>query len=212
MADLVTYRKEFLQASEALDGLGGDAAGHESALTESHRGAAVCAPLSVEELVGWCQLTSGKAPAPPVSLGRLLEKLNPELPVARQRDDIVEKVCLLGDTLHAFLNIRPFGEHTGRIGRLLAAYLATCLRIPIVIFREREQEEIARGIEDRLAMRCYFAAKVREAILDLQGNLLLRQESYGSADRFGTVDGRSLLLEWNELLDARDRWARGVEN
>jgi hypothetical protein len=212
------YLIEFLAESNALEGLSepagtldATATGHSAAPMDSQRRAEARTPLQAEVLVRWHRQVTDGAPltGPRPALAALLRDLISSLNRG-QPTKIADVVQLIADSFHRFYAIKAFPDANGQVGRLLANYIATCCGAPILIFRRKDRRELARGINDILAMRLYVAAKLREAIYDEEGNLMLRTKSFGSTDVYRAPQGRTILLEWHELLDACDGWRSGA--
>jgi hypothetical protein len=211
------YLMEFLTENSALEGLseppgalGPTPTGHGAALMDSQKSAADRRPLHVEDITRWQnQLTGSLSTVTSKALTELVEDINNNLGPSRP-SSIVDVVQLIADSLHRFHAINPFPSANGRLERLLANYIATFCAVPILIFRARERDQLADGFHDVVAMRLYVADKLREAVFDREGNLLLRDQAFGSTDSYRNPSGGTLLVEWHELLDACDVWrARG---
>ena len=119
--------------------------------------------------------------------------------------DYVGFVELLGDMLQRFEAIHPFVDGNGRTGRLLVAYIARYFGAPLPIFRASRREDFFSAHRSKLAMRCFLAELVREAIFH-HGELLYRQEEFQNADRYLGANGLDLTVEWHELVEAASGW------
>jgi Fic family protein len=215
MAEPLDHLLQFLNESNALDDASEkvDAGDHDhvSLLSDVLDMARRREPVAVADLVQWHSriLREPEVASVPQSLREMLQRLNAELARLERLAPAADVARSLADHLYTFHAIHAFPRSNGRVGRLLAGYIAAWAGVPILVFRRAERDDLSKGIQDKLAMRCYVAAKLREAIFDRSGNLMRRTEAYGSADRYRGQDGASsVLMEWHDLLDAVDEWRR----
>ena len=168
-------------------------------------------PLKVTDLSRWQSQITGMTPMTGTqpALDALLRDLNSALRRG-QPDTACELVQLIADHFHRFCALKAFPAANAQVGRLFANYIAMYWGGPILIFRRQDQAELARGFKDVIAMRLYVADKLREAVYDSEGNLVLRTKSYGATNSYQTPGGKRLLVEWHALLDACKNWRAGM--
>ena len=142
----------------------------------------------------------------PMLLSCLIEDINKELALVKEKRGIDDPhFCkLLGESFQQFESIHPFADGNGRVGRLLANYIATfCGRTIIVFNSEKTQRNIYYKAHTSKAQMCAFMAdKIKEAVFGLKGELLLKfKESevdptvyYKSKD-----DQTKLAYRWHSL-------------
>lgn len=143
----------------------------------------------------------------PQLLLRLLADLNARVAPLPFHPNEVDAVDAMGEFFQRFEAIHPFVDGNGRTGRLLANYLATVYKLPLVVFRFSERETFYAAHRSKLAMRIFMADKIREAIYWPGKGLMLRDESTSSSDTYDdlTVERHKLIKkqrEWRALLES----------
>lgn len=146
----------------------------------------------------------------PVRLNALLAELRQQLAALPPYVGDVAVAKLIGDCCYGFAVLRPFTDGNGRIERLLANHLATACKCPLLVFPASERAAWDAAHLSRYHMRCFIADKLRECVYAIDGTLLPRSRSYGATDLYED-QGKSLRVEWHELLAARKRWSAGSD-
>lgn len=150
---------DFVRESDALQ-QASTQPGHRIALAEAQQRAHAGKPLDIPTLCSWQAHVAGIAvaavrPGTGPALQELLDEINERAAAAGE----AQAAELIGDWLYGFSTIDPFED--SRVGRLVAAYLATRCRVPVIVFRASDAAALdrARSIP---AMRALVADKLRE--------------------------------------------------
>ncbi|MEO7730239.1 MAG: Fic family protein [Kofleriaceae bacterium] len=137
----------------------------------------------------------------PQLIDALLADLNARVACLGPAPADFEAADALGEFLQRFEAIHPFVDGNGRTGRLLANYIATVHKLPIVIFRVSERAAFYQAHRSKMAMRVFMADKIREAIYWPGRGVLERQAVGASSDIY---DG--LVIERHDLLAKQNAW------
>lgn len=70
--------------------------------------------------------------------------------------DMLQVADICGEMLQRFEAIHPFVDGNGRVGRLIASYLLSFWRQPLVIFREADRDRFFDAHRSKAAMRLYM--------------------------------------------------------
>jgi len=207
MSDLEPRALELLAESDTLELHASP--GQLEAFLDAREAAQGRRSLTVEDLCAWQRLITGTVELrDPEALGRWLAELNAALaPIGRFESDVVV-AQLLGDHVHHFLELNPFGGGDGRVGRLVLNYIATWCQRPLIVVRAAERAALDAARSSALAMRCWMAEKLRETTVDLlrEGAVLERTRIGSNADLYARPGGGELIIERHDLLAACTRW------
>lgn len=112
----------------------------------------------------------------PTLIDALIERINEELHDQEKLKDDAEFCKFLGRSFQEFESIHPFGDGNGRTGRLIANYITTYCRRPIIVFNSEltERNSYIRAHDTSEKMVQFMAKKVQEAIFSSEGKILFK--------------------------------------
>lgn len=145
----------------------------------------------------------------PALFEKLINTLNKKLEEVGNKGDEVFVAALLGDIVQKFEKIHPFVEANGRVGQLIANYIASWFEYPIIVFRLSEKAEFYAAHDSPRSMRQFMAKKLQESIFDEEGRVLTLFENYGLSASYYNPDNpeaEKLLVEWHSLVEAMNQW------
>ncbi|MBA2368485.1 MAG: Fic family protein [Candidatus Protochlamydia sp.] len=130
--------------------------------------------------------------AVPTLLDHLVEQINEGLKDQKKLSDDTEFCKFLGSSFQKFESIHPFADGNGRTGRLLANYIATFCKRPIIVFSSemKEKNEYYAAHKSEKAMGYYMAKKIQETIFGFNGQILFRDKNFGTTTKYQSADGK----------------------
>jgi Fic/DOC family len=141
-----------------------------------------------------------------IKLNRFIERLNQNLSSMNSSNEGL-KVELIADTWYAFNKLEPFEKGNGLMARLLANFVTTWFRSPILVFCPHEVN-FEQNYQDLNQMCLYIAKKFREAVINSQGQLAMRQNTDTLNSLYVDSEGHRLTVQWNNLVEAEKRWSQ----
>ncbi len=184
--------------------------GHFAALVESQKSALECAPLSAKTIERWQYLlveesketlSTSDSDEEKESIETVINEVNTVLQDSKKLQDDVEYCKFIGDIFQKIRKNYPI--ESGRLGRLLANYIATYCHRPIMIFyaNKTEKSEYNEAVFSTEKMSVFIAKKVQEAIFGWYEEVLLKKEVLsGATSRYVSNNGKyQELYEWHSL-------------
>lgn len=139
----------------------------------------------------------------PTLFTNLIEKINEGLKDQEKLKDDSEYCKFLATTFFEFQKIHPFADGNGRTGRLIAIYIATFCKRPIIIFdsemiKRNRYYDAHKSPED---MTRFIAGKIQEVVFGLNNKLLVKKDQLsGATSLYQTEDGQyQEKYEWHVL-------------
>lgn len=139
----------------------------------------------------------------PALIDELLLDLNARVASLGPYPEDVDAADAIGTFLQRFEAIHPYVDGNGRLGRLIANYVAIVYTLPPIVFRVQERPAFYRAHRSKLAMRVFIADKIREAIYWPGRGVLERQSVGESSDVY---DG--IVVERHALLAKVREWSK----
>lgn len=145
----------------------------------------------------------------PTLLDALIERTNEVLKNYKHMDDVSFSI-FLGSTFLEFEKIHPFADGNGRVGRLIANYIATYYGRPIIVFNSEmiERNAYLRSHDSKEAMIIFMAQKIQEAVFGIDGKVLIRTKVLpgSSGEYVSEAGGQKTVVHWHHLANAVNTW------
>jgi hypothetical protein len=211
---------EFLAQSDALEGLptlnyredrnAVRGQGHVGALVAVLEATMAGGPLDLQRLASWCRMLRPDARivesgSPPEWLTRMNHAL--EAPPSHAS----EAVTVMAEALYALSHSNVYGLESGRMARLLLAYLTVSMARPVIIVRANETADWSVALKSPRALRLFLAKKVREAVADAAGARFEKTSGDSGTARYRSASGEEMLVDWHELTAAENAWCLATE-
>jgi Fic family protein len=128
----------------------------------------------------------------PTLLDHLVEQINEGLKEQEKLQDDTEFCKFLGRSFQKFESIHPFADGNGRTGRLVANYIATYCKRPIIVFSSeiKEKNEYYAAHKSEEAMGYFMAKKIQETLFGFNGQILFRNKDFGTTTNYQSADGQ----------------------
>jgi hypothetical protein len=139
----------------------------------------------------------------PTLLDALVEDINEKLRDPETLKDDASYCRFLGEAFQRFESIHPFVDGNGRVGRLIANYIATYAGKPLIVFKSeyRENNIYYKAHESPEAMAVFMAFKVQEAVFGINGQILIKRYASGLTGHYESIDGKTQEdVEWHPLF------------
>jgi hypothetical protein len=116
---------------------------------------------------------------------------------------------IIGELFQRFEAIHPLVDGNGRVGRLVANYLALFLGRMLIVFRADERPAFYAAHRSKPAMKLFVASKLREALVHpLSGQLLRRVGGDLATDIYASESGEESIMERHDVVPSLEDWAR----
>ena len=146
-----------------------------------------------------------------IRISELISKINSGIASinANEKPTDADKVQLIADSFQQFEAIHPFLDGNGRVGRLLANYIASRIKVPLIVFRESKKSNFYQAHKSKVAMRCFFAEQYIESVFFKKQIWYLERSPVSSYPlEYVNKLGKKMSIEWYALRNKVQDWTR----
>ena len=203
---------QFARESARLAGMESDA-GFISAAENTASSLERDVVLHVDDLKRWHEqmmpslVTSGGAD--PQRLEVSVREINEAMGQLPRFADAAAVVVAATKMMCTLTRHAPFPDGNLRLSRLIAHRTVLHAQMPPIIFRSSEHQAYIDANQSERAMRLYLGQKIREAVYDFKGEVLLCvsiPNAWSGVYRGESAPEKQVIVEWHDLHRAELEW------